>query len=837
MGLFSKKENSELFVLLESDQKNTENDHTVASTVLPPKHALTVEEVTTGIRPNASADSTENDNPLAALQRRMAAAAAPAKQAGSSQSNPETAPPEKTVSTNRPASAQRETLLDRCKPYTTDSSGRSVLEDEKPAYTLESFQEIFQRDSEETLQKLQEKYGIVFEDTSSQETVVPSVAPEEKENSETEAPTDPPLVELSDFDPIQPTVSASDGLSQTATIRFTPVRSETNSEDRLQVSTQTRPLDLTREITSVSSPKVLADSPVLSKSEFETFPVKDNPANPTELKEVVRKYALKRRNSFLQVLFSGLFFVALAAFYLPFLSGWLLHAPKAGTAVCTAILTGDLLLNADLFFSLPKIFNRRSSTDSNVLFAVLAMIICGIAAALSGESVHTLLVLGSFLLLLRSFSQFMHYNSLCGNLRQQLKAQPLKAIALIDDPSATYSMAGDSIEGSVLVAAPQSANFIEDSVKYSQFSKHLLGKLRTVTLVSIGLAVLAGIAYAAISHRIVDGCYLAAAILCIAAMPPLLFSESLPNYACAAHMNKKGSFISGLAGAERLEQANAFVLSTQDIFPAHTVTLHDMKILSDNNYDRILVRAAALAEAMKSPLAPIFKRITDTNISYKLPDADSMKYEKGLGISGWVDEGILFIGNRKIMEAHGIAVPPIETDYRILESGFFPVYIAYGGKACALLSVQYSVDPEISALLHRATRMGLTVLFRNCDANLTDEMLCDYFGLYEDSVRIMSPAGVNMCRMQTAKTEHCSSPAGFRGGGINFLALMISASRVKATNRLLSVFYIVAACLGAMMLLYLSFSGVGSIPSAELLFLFEGISLVLSFALFLWKKP
>lgn len=32
-----------------------------------------------------------------------------------------------------------------------------------------------------------------------------------------------------------------------------------------------------------------------------------------------------------------------------------------------------------------------------------------------------------------------------------------------------------------------------------------------------------------------------------------------------------------------------------------------------------------------------------------------------MGISGWVDNKLLFVGNRTLMEAHGIEVPSVET--------------------------------------------------------------------------------------------------------------------------------------------------------------------------------
>lgn len=840
MGLFSKKENTELFELLANSNKT---DDTNTSATELPRHSLTAEEVVSENRP-FTAESSPKESPLAALQRRMAQASAQQEPPAERNDIPMSAPVPEPIQTDMEKSPEHESLLERCKAYTTDSSGHSVLENEPPLYTLESVGDILKDDSRRTLELLKEKYGFSVSQKEaervSEQTVSPTVSRETPQ-----AEPIPPVAsvktvqEISDLDPLSsiPTVPDAADTGNTATIRFTPIRSEHSQTDEIRISTQTRPLDLTGEISSLPTPESAEEPSQLAESEFETFTEKDEPKDLAAAKVLARKFAVKKRQSFLQTIFSFLILLGIAAFYLPNFSGFLLSSPKKGMLIGSSILLCGILINYDLFFSLPNLFSKRAKADGNILLATAAVTVCGFVAAVNGQAFLSLLLLGAVLLLLRAVSSFMTHSALYGNLRQIIRPHPQKAVALIDDPSVTFAMAKSSIEGSVLAAAPQSAEFVEGFLKYNRFSMLQNGRQWLITVFSLLIAVISGFVCAATSHRIADGFYMASAVLCLTAMPPLMFSETLPNFSAARRMNKKGSMIAGITGAEHLEQANAVVLSTKDIFPSGSVTLHDLKVLSESDFDRIIVRAASLTEAVGSPLAPIFKRIAGTDESYEIPNSDSFKYEKDLGISGWVDDEILFIGNRTIMEAHGIAVPPLETDRKILHNGFFPVYLAYGGKACALLSVQYAVDPTASRLLHRITELGVTLLLRNCDPNLTEEMICDYFGLYEDSVKIMSNAGVNMCRMATAKTDRLFSPALFRGNPLNFIALMCCASRVKQSNRLLSVFYIIAVCLGVMTFLYLSFSGIGSMPNADVLLLYEITVTVLGYIVYFCKHP
>ena len=151
----------------------------------------------------------------------------------------------------------------------------------------------------------------------------------------------------------------------------------------------------------------------------------------------------------------------------------------------------------------------------------------------------------------------------------------------------------------------------------------------------------------------------AAAILCLTALPISLLIDALPLYHASKKLSKKGAMLAGKTGAELVEQANAVVINANDIFPSGTVTLHQMKVLSENNLEDTLLRAASLTETMQSPLSPIFKKIAGNSNITVLPDSDTVKYEEAMGISGWVDNRLLFIGNRTLMEAHGISVPDL----------------------------------------------------------------------------------------------------------------------------------------------------------------------------------
>lgn len=295
--------------------------------------------------------------------------------------------------------------------------------------------------------------------------------------------------------------------------------------------------------------------------------------------------------------------------------------------------------------------------------------------------------------------------------------------------------------------------------------------------------------------------------------------------------------ISGKAGAEHIELANAVVLNSDDLFPRGTVTLHNIKVLSENNVTDTILRATSLTKALSSPLYYVFKEIAgDENVN-SLPVCDTVKYEERMGISGWVNNELLFIGNRTIMEAHGIKVPDIETDRKILRSGYFPVYVATENTAVALLMVKYSVSPTVSKELRRLTRIGVTILVNNTDPNLSNEMICDYLGLYEDSVMVMTTAGCNMYKNIAPNTDGISAPAAYRGGALTLARIMNTANKIRKSNTVLTVLYVLAAVFCIIMFAYLSFASANTLMTGARVLLYGVISTVISTLLYLTQKP
>lgn len=753
--------------------------------------------------------------------------------------------PQKEVVTPREEPKPQKSLLDKCMPYILDENGNDTTQNEKPLYELASVAEILREDSNRTLEKLSKEYGISFEGINkiTDETVdVPKVSEPPKV---TETPKPPKAEEpkthvISDIDINDSPFYQIDSKEETdtQTITFTPITDREENSSKIIISSHTRPIDFTGELLKINDVAPTETEEVqLEKSDFEEFIPKQEYIDYESGRALLKSFAREKKKGFFAMWGSILLTLLTAFFALPFMSNVILTHTKTTMIITSVVTLVAVVLNIKSFLGLVKIFRRTSNSDINISLAVLSVTLYSVFGIIKGEIVLYMQILLLIILSFNSLKSFMSVSAKLRSFKQIFGAQPKNALTLINDPAITMAMTKGAVEGESLIAAPRRTELAEDFMKHTTFGMFLNGNINIITVISLSLAVLTGFVAAVFYEGILYGFYSAAAVLCLSALPSISLIDALPLYHSAKKLASKGAMIAGKTGAEFIEQANAVVINAKDIFPSGTVTLHQMKVLSDNNLEDTIIRAASLTDAMQSPLAPIFKKIAGNSNITVFPDSDTVKYEEALGISGWVDNRLLFIGNRTLMEAHSIAVPDVELDRKILRQGYFPVYVASGNKACALLIIRYDVNTEVSKELRRLTNSGVTLLVKTSDPNITEAMICDYLGLYDDTVKVMSSAGCHIYVNTTAPVKSVSAPATFKANPTALPAILNCASRIKRSNTILTVTYIIFAVLGILLFTYSSFGGSGTLLADTTVLIYSIVSTVITYLLYITQRP
>ncbi len=465
-------------------------------------------------------------------------------------------------------------------------------------------------------------------------------------------------------------------------------------------------------------------------------------------------------------------------------------------------------------------------------FSALQGLLCSL---LSAESL-VFWPLAGLALLLRAWGKLLAVHRVKTGFKFVATSGEKKAVQFVQDAIATNAIVRDTLDGPALVCAGRR------TVNINGFMKRTRSKSRWEKAMSaIGICILAFALAAAVLPLFFEGTWLQSVelftlVFCLAAplcsgllqeMPLKITSKTLADYDAA---------MPGWSAAERLAEANAVAVDAVDLFPAGTVRLFNMYPLSKNPVDVSLCEAAAVVFSAKSPLSDIFSKIIAGNRS-KLPQVDSVHYEDKMGLSGWLGEKRIFVGNRTLMEGHGIKVPSVEVDKKILAKGYFPVYIASGDRPCVLLVVGYEVDDTIAYEVRRLCNTGATLYVNSGDPNITSGMICDYFGIYDDSAVVMSGEGVRAYKHAMNYTESCEAEAVYSGDACGMLAGVTAAFRLQQILTLVMVLSLIGALGG--IIAAVGAALIGFLPTIGVLglFVYELVAVLLCCCVPLVKHP
>lgn len=451
--------------------------------------------------------------------------------------------------------------------------------------------------------------------------------------------------------------------------------------------------------------------------------------------------------------------------------------------------------------------------------ASLAQAIFGIFSVTVTSAAAVFAVYSSIILTLLSLGKFIRMNITVSNFNLIANEDEKTVLSFVDGHDSERIMDAD---GSFAYRVMTRRNikdvqeFVEFSTSNGIYDENCSKITLAALLFSSAFAALFGLMSKDIATAVAGFC----GAMCIFTPVSSVFGDVVAildiNYA----LKNKDAVIGGFLTGEEVANSNVVMVNGADLFSGDNVKLYDIKTFGGLPLDRAIIDASALLESANSTMCGMFSNIAADE---KMPSVDSIAYEDKMGLSGWVGGKKTLIGNRMIMETHGIEVPPISVDKKIVANGYFPVYFASEGELAALFIVGYTADPQIEHHLHLLVDSGMTILVKTCDPNLTEEMVADYFGLYRESVKVMSHES-EIVYEKAEKTDNsamlCGSTHGYLKGIIAALRL-VKYSHMDIVSRLILI--------GVALMIFGVFAATGSFEMLNLrcLLLYNCISMLL----------
>ena len=728
---------------------------------------------------------------------------------------------------------EAESLLSRCSQYT---EGQSPTEDSEPLYILDSIEDIIAEAEKRAEQRVNNIYNKKTEIKASAE---PFVAPAAEETRETvshsyDLPKKEEIteaveglrlpdekVEVSPDEDIIPTENTQEEIEKTQVINLTEETETITMVHETEVKNyQYRFADeeidepetadeSTMPFTALTDDSLSSYMEDIKSSTDDSFEDDEYDEFTEEEDETVfgdyetvedaarirknlkaKKAALSLRITFTAIIAAFMLFTLL-----PVMTDFSLYADVLAIASVALTVTAAIL-NFDIFKSFLSLFGKRTDADLSLALCTLFSVAYGIyAIATANYSLAQFGAIAVFGMLFSAISKKQNVTRILKNFECISNSDEKYALHLIDENSGSFTIAYDAIDGEALVACGKKTTNVLGFLKHSYSKNPFEHKGFVLSIIGAVICALMAI-YCFVTLESAEAFGYTALMFAVASPFSTVLVSSLPLKLASRRLSQYGAMLAGYKTAEKIEPVNAVVLDSGSLFPRGTVKMFDMKILAANDLERTIFNAAAVTTSIGSPLGHVFRRIARTSDDYVLPAADSVKYEKRMGVSGWVGDESLLIGNRTLMETHGVSVPSAAVDKKILRSGYFPVYVASGGNPCALLIVGYENDRQITKELHRLCDMGVTLLINNCDPNITEEMIGDYFDLPNDFVKIMKSGSVKKYEECTETEESVDCGAAFLGGAPAIASIVTAAIKVKRLTSYMTVLHTLTYVIG-----------------------------------------
>ena len=179
--------------------------------------------------------------------------------------------------------------------------------------------------------------------------------------------------------------------------------------------------------------------------------------------------------------------------------------------------------------------------------------------------------------------------------------------------------------------------------------------------------------------------------------------------------------------------------------------------------DELFQWAAGLEAGSEHPLA---QAILDAACQrgLELPAVDRFEAITGQGATGHLAGQALLVGNRRLLESHGIDTAPLQAGIaQSAAAGQTPVLIAVNGQPAGIIAIADPIRPDAAAALRRLRELGLRLVLLTGDHAATAQAIADQAGIDE----VVAEATPLDKAARIAEWQAQGAVVGMVGDGIN----------------------------------------------------------------------
>lgn len=550
---------------------------------------------------------------------------------------------------------------------------------------------------------------------------------------------------------------------------------------------------------------------------------KDSETIKTEIAENFRHVFTRTAILFVTTLISVI--IAIVAQCVPSLfnqairNGWLVYA-----------IINFLLFSVSVVVSRVPIVNGimplrhfKGNSDTAIAVASFASAIQSIVALFSPDIFvsGTLYIYSSLVILalfLNSLGKLFIILRTYNNFRFLSKPRPKYAGKIYTDIRNAEKISSGLPSKKPIIAYTKKSKFMSNFLKLSYAPDPSEDAAAKIAPYAALMSLVCGILYGVLTRDFAGAVSSFALSACITVPVCSLLAVNIPLKRLCHNSIKGGAMVTSYETVKQFCDTNVVMVDSSQLYPPGTVTLSGIKAFKESKINDAITAGAAIMFAVNGTMSYIFENIIQDRKDI-LPKVESVIYEDGMGLVGWINGQRVLIGNRRLLEAHNITPPEKSVEDKYLNMGNQVMYISMSGELIAMFILSYTADREIMHELRNLEDNGVSFAVRTVDPNITQENIAEKFCLFFRCVKILPTSLGNICRNVTSTVDDKSRAYLVTRGKIASFARAVSGCiRIKSNITLSIIIQYIAVILGLLIVTLISFiSGFEKLGCLEML--------------------
>ncbi|MBQ3593579.1 MAG: hypothetical protein II982_04375 [Clostridia bacterium] len=313
--------------------------------------------------------------------------------------------------------------------------------------------------------------------------------------------------------------------------------------------------------------------------------------------------------------------------------------------------------------------------------------------------------------------------------------KPVKTCGrVVDDKQLTQEITG---EDSLVATVRKYDTLVTDDFFTKSTQRASESKVLSIlSVVSIALSfVLFGLTFI-FDGKFINAVTMMVVTLALTVSVVLCVTNRLPYISFSKKLKFSGAAITGEYTAKNFAKAETLILSDQDLFPPKSLLLCGSKLYNDTDMKTMIIDVASVLNAVNSPLTGMMMDIISDQREL-LKNTDSVNYYDEKGISAYVENAKVLIGNRAFMRDNLIKIPADGTQEKIESGGKVALFVAINGFLAAIFSIKYNENQIIKKRVKKLIGAGVGFAVKSRDPNLTRKLVCGKYEIPESMIRIL----------------------------------------------------------------------------------------------------